>query len=87
MIAKLRIFSGISKKYFQVVDAEDAAVADAATFAGGQYLDIAPAAVEIVAERYAILQVENGAVRLPNMEVDRVAGVEHRASGAYVDCF
>lgn len=37
---KLVIFSGISKKNFQVVDAEEAAVAGAAAFAGGQYLDI-----------------------------------------------
>ena len=34
--AKLRIFSNISKKYFKVIDAEDAAVADFATFAGGK---------------------------------------------------
>lgn len=50
IIAKLRIFSGISKKYFEVVDAEDAAVADFAALAGGQYLDIAPAAIERVTE-------------------------------------
>ena len=35
---------------FAVVDAEDAAVTDAAALAGGQYLDIAPAAVERVTE-------------------------------------
>ena len=69
-MAKLSIFCETLaierlQKYFQVVDAEDAAVADAAAFAGGQYLDIAPAAVKIVAERDAILQVEDRAVGLP----------------------
>lgn len=49
----------ISKKYFQVVDAEDAAVAYAATFTRGKYFDVAPTAVKIVAERDTILQVEN----------------------------
>lgn len=81
---KLLISCEVSKENLAVVDAEDAAVADAATFAGGQYLDIAPAAIKIVSQRDAILQVENRAVRLPYMEVDRVAGVEHRASGGYV---
>lgn len=38
--AKLRFYNGISKKYFQVVEAEDAAVADAATFSRCQFLDI-----------------------------------------------
>lgn len=79
--AKIRIIREISKKYLQVVDAEDAAVADFAALAGGQYLDIAPAAIKIVSQRDAILQVENRAVRLPYMEVDRVTGVEHGASG------
>ncbi len=47
-IAKLRIFSEVSKKYLQVVDAEDAAVADAAALAGGKQLDVAPTSVKIV---------------------------------------
>ena len=50
MNTKVRIFSDISKEYFKVVDAEDAAVADTAALAGGQYLDIAPTAVERVTE-------------------------------------
>ena len=88
-VAKLRIFSETLaikrlQKYFQVVDAEDAAVADAAAFAGGKYLYIPPATVKIVSQRDAILQVEDAAVGLPNIEVDRVAGIEHRASGRYV---
>lgn len=72
------------QKYFQVVDAEDAAIADAATLAGGKYLYIPPAAVKIVAERDAILQVENRAVGFPQGNIDRVAAVEHRASGSYM---
>lgn len=47
---KLVIFSEVSKKYFKVVDAEDTAVADAAAFAGGEQLHVAPAAVERVTE-------------------------------------
>lgn len=47
---KLVIFSEVSKKYFKVVDAEDAAVADFAALAGGKQLDIAPAAVEVVSQ-------------------------------------
>jgi len=34
--AKLQIICEISKKYFEAVDAEDAAVADTAALAGGQ---------------------------------------------------
>lgn len=48
--AKLRIFSGISKKYFQVIDAEDAAVAYLPALAGGKYLNVPPAAVERVTQ-------------------------------------
>ena len=33
------------KKNFEVIDLEDAAVADAAALAGGKQLDVAPAAV------------------------------------------
>lgn len=46
----LRLFSGISKKYFQAVHAEDTAVAYLAAFAGGKYLDVPPAAVERVTQ-------------------------------------
>ena len=43
---KLVIFSEVSKKYFKVVDAEDTAVADTATLAGGKQLDVAPTSVK-----------------------------------------
>ena len=59
MNTKVRIFSDISKEYFKVVDAEDAAVADTAALAGGKQLDVAPAAVEIVSQGDTISQFEN----------------------------
>ena len=43
IIAKLRIFSGISKEYFKVVHAEDTAVAYLAALAGGKLLNAARA--------------------------------------------
>lgn len=57
--AKLRIFSGISKKYFKVVDAEDTAVAYLAALAGGKYLDVPPASVEIVSQGDTISEFED----------------------------
>lgn len=85
IVAKVRIFSELSKKNLQVIDTEDAAVADFSTFAGGEQLHVAPTTIKIVAERDTILQMENGAVRLPHVDVDRVAAVEHGTSRAYVD--
>ena len=82
---KLVIFSEVSKEYFKVVDFEDTAVADFATFAGGKQLDVAPASVKIVSQRYAISEFEGRAVGFPNGNIDRGAGIEHRASGGYAD--
>ena len=83
-IAKLHILCetlGIKRlqKYFEVVDAEDAAVADFAAFAGGQYLDIAPAAVKIVSQGDTISEFQDRAVGFPYGNIDRIAGVEHGA--------
>ena len=47
---KLLILCEVSKKYFAVVYAEDAAVSDAAALAGGEQLDVAPTAIERVTE-------------------------------------
>ena len=69
--------SGISKEYFKVVDFEDTAVADFATFAGGKQLDVAPASVKIVSQRDTISEFEDRAVGFPNENIDRVAAVEH----------
>ena len=77
IIAKLRIFSGISKKNFEVVDAEDAAVADFAALAGGKYLNVPPAAVKIVSQGDTISEFQDRTVGFPNGNIDRVAGVEH----------
>ena len=49
-LAKVRIIREISKEYFEVVDAEDAAVAYLAALAGGKYLYVPPAAVEVVSQ-------------------------------------
>ena len=38
----------LSMEYFKVIDFEDAAVADFATFTGGKQLDVAPTSVKIV---------------------------------------
>lgn len=71
-IAKLRIFSGICvtiwlQKYFEVIDLEDAAVADFATFAGGKQLDIAPASIKIVSQGDTITEFEDAPIRLPHV--------------------
>lgn len=74
-IAKLLIFGNISKKYFAVVHAEDAAVADSAALTGGKYLYVAPAAIEIVSQRDTISEFQDRAVGFPHRNIDRVAGV------------
>ena len=50
IFAKLRKFYELSKEYFEVVDAEDTAVAYLAALAGGKYLDVPPSAVERVTQ-------------------------------------
>ena len=82
--AKLRIIRELSKEYFKVIDFEDAAVADFATFAGGKYLDVAPTSVKIVSQGDTVTEFEDRAVGFPYGNIDWVAAVEHRASGGYV---
>ena len=65
-IAKLRIFSEICvtiwlQKYFKVIDTEDAAVANLATFAGGKYLYVPPASVETVSQGGTVSEFEDRA--------------------------
>lgn len=74
------------KKNIEAVNAEDAAVADAAALAGGKDFDVAPASVKGISQGYDVAEFEDRAVATPYGEVDRVAGVEHRASGGYVYC-
>ena len=70
----------VSKEYFKVIDFEDTAVADFATFAGGKQLDVAPAAVEIVSQGDTISEFEDRAVGFPYGNIHRVAAVKHSAS-------
>ena len=85
-IAKLRIFSGICvtillKKYFKVVDTEDAAVANLAALAGGKQFYVAPASIKIVSQGDKISEFKDRAVGFPYGNIDWVAAVEHGASG------
>ena len=71
-IAKLRIFSGICvtillKKYFKVVDTEDAAVANLAALAGGKQFYVAPASIKIVSQGDTISEFEDAPIRLPHV--------------------
>ncbi len=61
------------KKNFKVVDAEDAAVADAAALAGGEQLDVAPTSVKGIAQRYDVAEFEYRAIGFPDGNIDRVA--------------
>ena len=65
--------------HFVAVDGEDADFADAADLAGGQYLDIASAAVKIVSQGDTISEFQDRAVGFPYGNIDRIAGVEHGA--------
>ena len=65
------------EKYFQVVDAEDAAVAYLAALAGGKYLYVPPTTVKIVSQGDTISEFQDRAVGFPYGNIDRVAGVEH----------
>ena len=63
---------------------EYAAVADFAALAGGKQLHVAPAAVKIVSQGDTISEFKDRAVGFPHGNIDRVAGIEHCASGGYV---
>lgn len=72
------------QKYFEVVHMEDATVAYLAALSGGKYLDVPPVAIERVTERNDVTKFRDRAVGFPYGNIDRVAGVEHDASGGYV---
>lgn len=65
--AKVRIICEVSKEYFAVVDAEDAAVANLAALAGGKYLYVPPTSVKIVSQGDTISEFEYAPIRLPNV--------------------
>lgn len=67
IFAKLRKFYELSKEYFQVIDAEDTAVAYLAALAGGKYLYVPPASVKIVSQRDTISEFEDAPIRLPHV--------------------
>lgn len=84
--AKVRIICEISKKYLQSVNAEDAAVAQAAALAGGKDFDVSPTSVKGISQGYDVAEFEDRAVGFPHGNIDGVAGVEHRASGGDMYC-
>lgn len=47
------------QKNFEVVHAEDAAVADFPALAGGKYLDVPPAAIKRVTQRNDVTQFQD----------------------------
>lgn len=74
--AKLLIIRHISKEYFKVVDAENAAIAYLAALAGGKYLYIPSATVEIVSQGDIISEFEYATIRLPNVLVYWLATIQ-----------
>lgn len=55
------------QKYLHIIYAEDASVADSASFARGQQLDISPTAIKVVTCGDAISEFEYAPIRLPNV--------------------
>lgn len=72
------------KKNFKAVYAEDTAIAYLSALARSENFDVAPTSVKGISKRYDIAEFEDRAVGFPYGNIDRVAGVEHRASGRYV---
>jgi len=56
---KVHIFSEVSKKHFQAVNTEDAAVAYLVALAGGKDFDIAPTSLKIVTQGDTIFQFKD----------------------------
>ena len=52
-------FNILSEKNFESVDVEDATVADAAHLAGREDFDIAPTAIEVIAERDNVVKLQD----------------------------
>ena len=60
---------------------QDAAVAYFAALAGGKDFYVPPTAVKIVSQGDTISEFQDRAVGFPYGNIDRIAGVEHGASG------
>ena len=69
-----------SKKYFTIIDSEDATISDFANLPRREQFYIASTGIKIVAERDAIMQVKYFSVGFPNGNIHRVAAVKHSAS-------
>ena len=63
------------KKNIEAVNAEDAAVADAAALAGGKDFDVSPASVKGISQGNDVAEFEDRAVASPYGEVNGVAGI------------
>lgn len=72
------------KKYLKRVYAENGRISYPTDFAGGKRLHIAPASIKIVSQGDTISEFKYRAVGFPYGNIDRVAAVEHGASGGYV---
>lgn len=73
------------KKDRQTIDAEDTDVVDGAYLVGIQQFYRACAGVKIVLEGDAVVELHDGAVGLPDGEVNGVGLIEHRLRGGDVD--
>lgn len=63
------------EKNIEAVNAEDAAVAQAAALAGGKDFDVSPTSVKGISQGYDVAEFEDRAVASPYGEVDGVAGI------------
>ena len=72
------------EEHFKVVDFEHTTISDFAALAGGKDFDVSPTTIKVIAQRDNIMEVQYRAVGFPNGNIDRVAGIEHCASGADV---
>ena len=75
----------ISKKHFQAVDLEDAADAGLAYLVRVEQFELLGALVEVVAQGDAVAPALDIPALGPELQVNRVAGLEHPAKGADVD--
>lgn len=79
MLAKLLILGEIRKsdleEYDLVVDKKNCAIANFPDFAGREDFDVPPTTIEVIAQRYNVMEVENRAVGFPYGNIDRVARV------------
>ncbi len=71
--------------YFQAVDLKDAADTGLAYLVRVKQLELLGTLIEVVTQRDAVAPALNLPALRPELEVNRVAGLEHPAKGADVD--